>query len=265
MPQLHELPTIEYPLVFGLVSAGFSLGEINALRLEQVQVDEAGRVRLLGADVSGDLAEVLRCAISRRAADRPDSRLLWTSLVTTRDLRFRTKALTREQQLREFYRVATKNFRKSSTKKGSTPSINKALKRRMSEIVPDIPAAYIESPLSERDLEILGTAMHESGWPAGVVRGVIEPEDDVSRLIDERYIEEVPPNGIVVDQSVLLSQGFASTKDHGLLLERARVEALRANSHNNGSHLGRRSEDLLRIRSALDPSSAQRSQGTELR
>lgn len=251
LPNFHRLTSLDEPLVFGLVQSGFSLEEISAIRFDQAELIASGKVMIVGIEVLGDLADVLRCAVLRARSFHHDQNLVWSLLVqTTR--KQRSKEEDRILELRTHYRAAADFFREQGVEYASQPKNLQTRKTvKLTGLVPKVPQCYVKSTLNERELSTLRDALEQTEWPDRFARNVTRPEDDLVRLVKGRYFERVDSRGVEVDQCVAMSQGFPMTKLAGELLERTHYEVRRANLIDTPPDPSRRRKDLRLIATVL--------------
>lgn len=252
MPNFHLQPSVDHAVVYGLASMGFSLGEIGAIRVDQVEPMSDGSTYIVGVRTTGHLAAVLRGAVVRRRSQSPDAIMIWKPLVETKDNSRRTGP-PREEQLRHYYRDASQLFRRNGVNAPAKFQLVAKAGECLSDLVKPIPNTYVKLPLNPRDLEILREGSLQTGWPIEMVRDVITSDDDLTNLARGRYLEKVRGQGFQVDPAVLMSQGFSMDEHTQMLFERARYDAQRANSRNSrGTKHARSSTDLHKIAAALD-------------
>lgn len=251
LPDFHKLTSLDESLVFGLVKSGFSLEEISALRVDQVESTAPRRAMIVGIKVQDDLADVLRCALSRARAFRHGQQLVMTPLIQTGPRR-RSKSPDQMTELRLLYRSAAGYFRKQDADYPSHPkSLQTRKKVRLKDAVPTVPSRFVKSELTERDISILREAMEQTDWPDRFARNIVKDDDDLDRLVGGHYLERADLRGIEVDQCVAMSQGFPMTKFAGELLERTHYEVRRASMSSEPPDPSRRQRDLMLVSSAL--------------
>lgn len=252
LPNFSQLSLLDESLVFGLTQSGFSLEEVSSLRFDQVESFAPGNASILGIKVRGDLAEVLRCALLRARSHHHDRSLVWSLLVQT-EITSRSREDDRILHLRAYYKTAAAFFHEQGEKVHSRPSNLQTRNRlKLVDLVPEIPGSYVESKLTDRDLEILRSAMEQTDWPDRFAREVVGPDDDLERLLQGRYLERVEGRGVEVDQCVAMSQGFPMSKLTSELLERTHYEVRRANLLVTPPDPSRRARDKQLIAAALE-------------